>query len=496
MAEIDIKDRKIGEVPHLDKLTGEELLPVSADGKPANVRISQIREGLLTEEEAKKAEEKIKEEIDEISKIASKPCLVWRNLKIEGKENSIAGDVLMWDGSKKYIMNNPTQESLQAAKDKGHTPIGIVVIPASHDVYGTGECGVISLVGMSYNTPDEGGNDTIYFGQRKVDLKFPYRTKVPSIGYSDDQKDFIVEMSTSGASPSDDFTGTSSLCDKESKYNLRTFTRVLALPSPFSTDESSNPIYRQTTPPSSEQNAFSDFDGLDNSKRLWELATAQSDWRTNTETKTVNATDGLKIEKESDTVFNVYGKKGDTAIFKCTCADCKAENCQCGCECDGCKTYVITLENTGENRIEFEIENTQEDGIEGRNVSEPLLIEPIATATLPPIENNGNAGYSPAACCCWRYHTEGTNQGDWYLPAEGELGYVLARVKKIDKMLNMIGKLGQDTYVLKPSSSYLYMLMSSSVGSDEVALFTDLEFGLFTYIVRDQARAVRAFTRV
>ena len=44
---------------------------------------------------------------------------------------------------------------------------------------------------------------------------------------------------------------------------------------------------------------------------------------------------------------------------------------------------------------------------------------------------NSNDGYSqylhPAAQCCWRYHTDGTNQGDWYLPSAGELGYALAR---------------------------------------------------------------------
>ena len=32
-------------------------------------------------------------------------------------------------------------------------------------------------------------------------------------------------------------------------------------------------------------------------------------------------------------------------------------------------------------------------------------------------------GEFPAACACWRYHTAGTAQGDWYLPAVGELAY-------------------------------------------------------------------------
>ena len=41
--------------------------------------------------------------------------------------------------------------------------------------------------------------------------------------------------------------------------------------------------------------------------------------------------------------------------------------------------------------------------------------------TDPKIEANGGKGYAPAAQTCWRYHTPGTNQGDWYLPAGGEM---------------------------------------------------------------------------
>lgn len=48
-----------------------------------------------------------------------------------------------------------------------YEPIGVVVIPASHDVYGTGECCVMSLNEMSCDTPDTGsiGNtDSMCFG--------------------------------------------------------------------------------------------------------------------------------------------------------------------------------------------------------------------------------------------------------------------------------------------------------------------------------------------
>ena len=42
------------------------------------------------------------------------------------------------------------------------------------------------------------------------------------------------------------------------------------------------------------------------------------------------------------------------------------------------------------------------------------------------------------AMTSWRYHTDGTNQGDWYIPATGELCYLLARLNDIDKSLQKL----------------------------------------------------------
>lgn len=47
------------------------------------------------------------------------------------------------------------------------------------------------------------------------------------------------------------------------------------------------------------------------------------------------------------------------------------------------------------------------------------------------ILNSFEKGYYPAACSCWRYHTVGTDQGEWYLPAAGEMGYLQVNIKKI-----------------------------------------------------------------
>lgn len=49
-----LRDKKIGEVPHLEEVTGDEKIPVSANKEPRYVEIKQIREGLLSEETANK----------------------------------------------------------------------------------------------------------------------------------------------------------------------------------------------------------------------------------------------------------------------------------------------------------------------------------------------------------------------------------------------------------------------------------------------------------
>lgn len=46
--------------------------------------------------------------------------------------------------------------------------------------------------------------------------------------------------------------------------------------------------------------------------------------------------------------------------------------------------------------------------------------------TANEIEDFGEYCLAPFKCC-WRYHTEGTNQGEWYVPSANELGYLITR---------------------------------------------------------------------
>ena len=50
--------------------------------------------------------------------------------------------------------------------------------------------------------------------------------------------------------------------------------------------------------------------------------------------------------------------------------------------------------------------------------------------TSDKVDNNKGEGYCAPACCCDRYSTPGTKQGDWYLPMPGEL-YQLYKNKTI-----------------------------------------------------------------
>ena len=204
-----------------------------------------------------------------------------------------------------------------------YTPIGVEVVPAEHDVYGTGQAGIMSLAEMNYTTPDVGSSEyqTMYWGGYGTDTSLPNYDKVN-----------LVDGTTAnyGYLPSDQFTGTTSL-DGVSKYNI-TSNKI---PSPFNADGSRNEAYYTTA--YSTANALSDFDGVGNTKVLTDLATAQSDWKTAT------------------SITHTY-----------------------------------------------------------------------------------SAGYYPAACCAWRFHTAGTDQGQWYLPACGEFGYVINRISAINETINKV----------------------------------------------------------
>ena len=246
-------------------------------------------------------------------------------------DQATAADYCLYDKSNDKLIIVKGDTDLSNYSIDKYTPIGVVVVPGTHNVYGDSSCGVMSLKEMNYNSPDTGSTSYqyIYWGQYYSDLSLPNLNQIPTGNSSNG----IPTGQTSYAYlPSDNSSGTQCAHDSNAYYNNSPY-----IPSPYLSDGSRNPGYYQTTSPSSTSNALSGFDGIGNSQVLWDQATADSDWR-----------------------------------------------------------------------------------------------------TVSSISNDFNNRYSPAACCCWRYHTSGTKQGDWYLPACGELGYMIVRLKAINAAISKL----------------------------------------------------------
>ena len=63
------------------------------------------------------------------------------------------------------------------------------------------------------------------------------------------------------------------------------------------------------------------------------------------------------------------------------------------------------------------------------------------------------AGYYPLFECSWRYHTSGTVQGDWFVPACGQVYYLYNNVDILNAINLSFANLGASTYEFERSST-------------------------------------------
>ena len=290
------------------------------------------------------------------------------------KENDfVAGDIVLWDGEKKVVAD-PNGFSLP---ESGYTPIGIVVIPASH--MDDGHARMMSTRWMSCDDPENGSltQQRMVWGAATDLSGLTNFTDFPVIArYDDEDQVGVVPLTVPqviyGASiyaflPSDkpNWTGETNPEDPGTRWrqsksywgqNETGGTVVEAYnfyaPSPYASDGTPNPLYRATSySGGSLNNPLSYFDG----------------------------------RHQSDVILEARGAK-DYDSWKPT-------------------------------------RDTPED--------------------------------YPAASCCDMYHTVGTSQGDWYLPSQAELGYVVPRLNEItNAMTKMNGMQILLSYWAWSSSEY------------------------------------------
>ena len=300
-------------------------------------------------------------------------------------EEANYADLVLWDGSKKIVVsgNDYTTDTFPTS---AYTPIGVVVIPASHNVHGDGIPTMMSLVNMDCDTPESGSilGQEMQWGVNTIDIsELPNLDEVPYVGTGTSIGDTIIGTSGYTYLPSDNFTSVNNPYDEGTGYNSSSYRQA---PSPYVTGGGRNPLYYQTTSPSSTENCLADFDGRGN-------------------------TDKILAER---------GEK-DYSSWK--------------------PTY-----------------SAQED--------------------------------YPAASCCDMFHTVGTNQGDWYLPSAGELGYAVARLKSIN---NIIIKLPETINSCSVSKDYYW---SSSEHSSNDARYLRMRSGGVYYENKFNEEYVRAFAPV
>ena len=278
--------------------------------------------------------------------------------KLVETDEIIASDIVLSKKDGKKVFIHYDSYNLDVYPKDEYTPIGLVTIPFSHNVYGDGSCGVMSLrlmsstsptVGSASNIHTEGENEVYLFwgeyGKDVVELE-EMNTSIST----NNEHNEVFSVSGVPNLPSDYYnSGTSYIHDPKAYYCPERDNTGLS-PSPYLEDGSRNTSYYSKI---YGINACSDFDGKGNTNVLL----------------------GLRGEKDYSTWKPGWNVQTDYA----------------------------------------------------------------------------------AASCCDMFFTEGTNQGDWYLPSVGEMGYFVVRLGSIMNALNKINEVyGESTACIFKIKDYYW----------------------------------------
>lgn len=395
-------------------------------------------------------------------------------------------DIALYDNiTKQEIVINNLDYNATDYPTNRYTPIGIVVIPKEHSLvlYPEGhECHgkpvMMSLKYMRYDTPDTGGDkQTMYWGGYGTDLTLQNYTKSAVVANETAEEVSTESSSFNSYLPSTNFSGTESKAAPKTKYHSN-YTPYCPSPFLWKNKWIPNPAYYNCP----ETCVQRDRDGKGNTQVILDAVTV-ADWKTSMgqpavpeQTENVQTTEGLTVVwatqsgtwDESELTDAYDGKKfacqspgsSGSTVIRCTVSG-KAGKLVFTCKTAGessydyltigeldksctrttfqesmkgmsgqTKVYIFDIPDENEHYIEFCYSkdgsgDTAPDNAEVYIAHSGEVVTVPAQAATTPIVNDYSAGNYPAACCCWRFHTVADKQGDWYLPAAGELGYIM-----------------------------------------------------------------------
>ena len=218
------------------------------------------------------------------------------------EDDFVAGDIVLWDGEKKVVAS---QDGF-SLPTSGYTPIGVVVIPASH--MEDGQARMMATRWMSCEDPENGSvvldhPEYMFWGTSTSLTGLTNYNQVPVIArYDDDSVGGKVELTTPqeiytsntyAFLPSDypNWAGETNPEDEGTKwYQSKTYlttggtvsTYNFYIPSPYASDGTPNPLYRATSySGGSINNPLSYFDGRHQTDVILEARGAKdySSWK-------------------------------------------------------------------------------------------------------------------------------------------------------------------------------------------------------------------------
>lgn len=296
---------------------------------------------------------------------------------------AMACDICLYNKTtQKLLIVKSADFSVESYPSENYSPVGVVVIPGSHNVYGDGSCAVMSSKSINGGTGEYGCS----WGPNNPDIStlnnFVYLPNVFVNNTAGDETSTITKQMSEGYFPSDNITSSFSSSRLKCPHDTDAYyysSYAYYCPSPYLTDESRNHSYYQTSSPSSTSNALSDFDGKGNTSKI------------------------LTVRGEKD--YSSWTPSKD---------------------------YLSDYE---------------------------------------------------AISLCDMHYTDGTEQGDWYMPSCGELGYMAVKWRSLNTSLTKLSNAYGSKTSVKLSTSYYYWT-STEYNTQSVRLLDTDKFNL-SYAIKN-----------